>query len=181
MATSRQRYPRIVSLGTAAPPHEIPQDHVLAFAKSRLLGEGWEDDAELRTAARQMERLFAASRVECRQSVVDLIDYYAETPTTGERMATYREAGARAWSPGDRSQPQPPAGRAPKDVTDLTVVSCTGYSAPGIRHHSRPRDGHARRRAPHAGRPHGLLRRARRAAPLRGRPAGATQMRPRAC
>jgi predicted naringenin-chalcone synthase len=113
------------------PPHVIPQDHVLAFAKSRLLGDGWEQDAVLRSTARQMERLFAASRVECRRSIVDLWEYYAETPTTGQRMVTYRaeahELGRQALAAGLAA-----AGRAAGDVTDLTVVSCTGYSAPGL-------------------------------------------------
>jgi alkylresorcinol/alkylpyrone synthase len=131
MATSRRRYPRIVSLGTAAPSHLITQDHVLAFAKSRLLGEGWEDDPALSATARQMEHLFAASRVECRQSSVDLSDYYANTPSTGQRMATYRaeahELGRQAIAASLAA-----ASRTPEDVTDLTIVSCTGYSAPGL-------------------------------------------------
>jgi len=131
MVTSRRRYPRIVALGTAAPPHVIPQDHVLAFAKARLLGEGWEEDAALRSTAHQMEHLFAASRVECRQSIIELSEYYAETPTTGQRMATYRaeahELGRQAIAVSLSA-----AGRLPMDVTDLTIVSCTGYSAPGL-------------------------------------------------
>lgn len=131
MGTTRIRFPRIVALGTAAPPHQIPQDVVLDFAKSRLLGDNWEQKPDLQDAARQMERLFAAAKVERRQSVVDLTTYYAETPSTGERMVTYR-AEAQALGLRALESSMSSASLTAKDITDLTIVSCTGYSAPGL-------------------------------------------------
>ncbi len=131
MAIAPHQYPRIVSLASAAPSHEIPQDLVLAFAKSHILGEGWEGDPALHDTARQLNHLFAASHVEQRQSVVDLHDYYAAVPSTGARMKTYRvEAHALGLQALEACLAT--AHAKPRDVTDLTVVSCTGYTAPGL-------------------------------------------------
>src|SRR6185437_16699480 len=70
--------------------------------------------------------------VESRQVSVDLDAYYQEPRTTGERMETYATAayalGRDAVEACLRAVPDIDAAR----LTDLTVVSCTGYAAPGL-------------------------------------------------
>lgn len=126
-------HPRILSLAAVQPPNDYPQSAVLACAQDRTLGPGWRDDPQGRERGRQMERLFAATRVERRQSVLDLADYYAVARSTGQRMATYREAAHDLGRAALSACLNAAAGRrAPDEITDFTAVSCTGYSAPGL-------------------------------------------------
>lgn len=126
-------HPRILSLTAVQPPYDHSQAVVLACAQDRTLGPSWRDDPHGIERGRQMERLFAATRVERRQSALDLAAYYAETRTTGQRMAEYRESAHELGTVALSACLDAAAGRrAPRDVTDFTVVSCTGYSAPGL-------------------------------------------------
>ena len=125
-------YPRIVSLATAAPPWRHTRESLLTFVRERMLGEDWAGHHETREQARQIERMFLASKVESRQVCVDLDSYYAQPRTTGERMATYASA---AYDLGREALEACLAGAPGLDassVTDLTLVSCTGYTAPGL-------------------------------------------------
>jgi predicted naringenin-chalcone synthase len=126
-------YPRFAALATAAPPWRHTRESLLTFVRERMLGKEWAERGEAREQARQIERMFLASRVEARQVCVDLDTYYARPRTTGERMETYATAayalGRDALEACLRAAPM---GLDAASVTDLTVVSCTGYTAPGL-------------------------------------------------
>src|SRR5438034_3901602 len=122
--------PRILSVGVAELPRRYPQAEVLDHLRDRVLGPHWRTRLDAAESARRIERLFSASGVEHRGSVVQPA-YYDRTRTTGERMAEYQPAacgiGRAAVEACLRG-----AGAWPADVTDLIVVSCTGYGAPGL-------------------------------------------------
>jgi len=137
--TLAARYPRILTVASAFPPFHYTQETVLEYGLERILGTDWRMHEEMAGDAHLIERLFKASRVEERQSAVDLRAYYATTPTTGERMSTYqvasyqlgREALEKALAQVGKM------GRAgdaytSENISDFAVVSCTGYSAPGL-------------------------------------------------
>ena len=89
-------YPRILSVATAQPPYHYTQDEILAFALDQAVdpepGSAGKERLTRAERARKIERLFAASGVERRQSAVDLRAYYERPRTTGERMAEYQRA-----------------------------------------------------------------------------------------
>lgn len=124
--------PRILSIASAEPPYRYEQDALAREAQHQLLGPGWERDATKRDAAAQINRLFAATQVQQRQAVVDMHSYYHRIPSTGERMAVYADA---AYSLGKAATEnclhQLQADHA-APISDLTVISCTGYMAPGL-------------------------------------------------
>jgi alkylresorcinol/alkylpyrone synthase len=125
-------HPRILSVATAQPAHRYSQLEILEFVRERMLGQSWAIGPEEERSARQLERLFASSRVEQRQSVVDLHEYYRRPRTTGERMVEYQTAGyalGRAAVEGCLVAAETLSAR---DVTDFVTVSCTGYGAPGL-------------------------------------------------
>lgn len=122
--------PRILALAPALPPRAYTQPELLSFALAYLLGRDWRADAEHAARARQIERLFHASRVERRHVAIDMAAFYDRARSTGERMASYlplaTALGAEALRAAlarvvDAAQP-----------TDLLTVSCTGYSGPGL-------------------------------------------------
>jgi predicted naringenin-chalcone synthase len=123
--------PRILSVGAAKPPYVWRQERLTQIAKEHLLGPGWEDDPARLEDAQRIERLFSASRVQQRYSVVDYETYYEQPRSTGERMAEYarlayplaREAVEKTLAEYDRLA---------QSVTDFVVISCTGYDAPGL-------------------------------------------------
>ncbi|MGH2517294.1 MAG: type III polyketide synthase [Ktedonobacterales bacterium] len=125
---------RISSLATAQPPFEFPQDYLANGACERMLGAGWERDPERAERGRQLIRLFEATRVRTRQFAVNLPDYYAEPRTTGQRMAAYGPAAlalaSAAFAATLERGAEQETGAA--SVSDLVVVSCTGYTAPGL-------------------------------------------------
>lgn len=126
-------YPHIQTLSVAHPQFAFRQDVLIRAAQDRLLGAGWQDDPALRDQASTIHRLFASARVEERQCVVDLPAYYQRTPTTGERMRLYEEhAGALALAAAEPCLRQTRVGGGIEPISDVIVVSCTGYSAPGV-------------------------------------------------
>lgn len=124
--------PRIVSLTTAEPPFQHTRESLLAFVRSRMLGGEWDTRPATRELARQLDHMFRASKVESRQVVIDLDVYYAEPRTTRERMDTYATAAYALGREALEQCLQVAPGIDTASVTDLTVVSCTGYSAPGL-------------------------------------------------
>jgi alkylresorcinol/alkylpyrone synthase len=126
------RYPRILSLATAAPPRHYDQATVLATVQQHIFGPGWHERDELADRAAAIAHLFQASQVQHRQSAVDLTDYYAQPRTTGERMTRYGTAafavGRAALAAAITALPS----KAASAITDFSVVSCTGYTAPGL-------------------------------------------------
>ena len=125
--------PRIAALATAHPSFHYSQGILAHRACERLLGSGWERDAALTERAHQITHLFQATRVSERQFAVDLLDYYARPRTTGQRMATYATAAPALASAALASSLASLASqRTTTRITDLVVVSCTGYTAPGL-------------------------------------------------
>jgi alkylresorcinol/alkylpyrone synthase len=124
---------RIVSLATAQPPFNFTQEYLSQGACERMLGPGWERDPELAERGRQMTRLFEATRVRERQFAVNLPEYYAQPRTTGQRMATYAPTSLELASSAFAQTLDSRADRTTVSaITDLVVVSCTGYAAPGL-------------------------------------------------
>jgi alkylresorcinol/alkylpyrone synthase len=123
--------PRILSVGVARPPYVYQQETLSRIAKENLLGPAWRDDAARAEEARRIDHLFSASRVQQRYSVVDYEDYYAQPRSTGERMAAYtrlayplaREAVEKTLAEYERLA---------ETISDFVVISCTGYTAPGL-------------------------------------------------
>jgi predicted naringenin-chalcone synthase len=125
-------FPRITAISSARPPHVFVQSELRDALLAAVLGSEWAKRPESVARGRQIARLFDASHVERRGSVVDLLQYYTCAHSTGERMDDYgryayplaRAAleGCLAGSPSTD----------PGDISDLYVVSCTGYAAPGL-------------------------------------------------
>ncbi|SES32753.1 type III polyketide synthase [Lentzea albida] len=109
----------IAAIGTALPP----------VVEQKTL---WEEHFRpLLQESRAAERIFAAAGVRRRHAVVSPLDFDLSECTTGERMQFYnlfaRPLGHEAVVSALSS-----AGLEPADVGQLTVVSCTGYTAPGL-------------------------------------------------
>jgi predicted naringenin-chalcone synthase len=130
---------RIVSLGTAVPRYAYAQRDVLAIMRGWVGGE--------RRVDRVLERIYRASGIDCRYSVLgDFLgagegtlfrdrDGARRLPSTGERNARYtREAPplAEAAARGALARLE---GFDPQRVTHLVTVSCTGFQAPGVDDH----------------------------------------------
>ncbi len=128
-----RQFPRILGIATATPSRRYDQDAVLAFLQDNMLGKQWRQHPDLVARGAEYERLFVASRVEHRHSAIDLPSYYRQRRSTGKRMETYREA---AYDLGKMALGQCLAsGTAALDaraITDFFVISCTGYTAPGL-------------------------------------------------
>lgn len=124
--------PRIVASGTAHPPHIFSQDAIRDQLRAHVLGPDWERRPETAERGRQIARLFAASRVERRQSVVNLPEYYSRPRGTGERMADYAAHSAPLARTALEACLADTTRHTARDITDFFVVSCTGYSAPGL-------------------------------------------------
>lgn len=125
--------PRVLALASAFPPHVFAQEALAGHACELILGPGWRADAERTAHGEQILRLFAASHVERRASVVDLPAFYAEPHGTGERMTLYAE-GARSLG-GEalaRALDQLAGDTPHARIRDFVVASCTGYAAPGL-------------------------------------------------
>lgn len=126
-------HPRILAIASAHPPTRYRQDDTLAFAQSHLLGSDWRDHPERAARARDLAKTFAAAQITERQFAVDLSAFYERLRSTGERMAVYRDVaielgGAALQAALTNAQ----ASRAKEAITDLFVISCTGYMAPGL-------------------------------------------------
>jgi predicted naringenin-chalcone synthase len=109
----------IAAIGTALPP---------VVEQSRLWDEHFRE--RLRES-RSAERIFTGAGVLRRHAVVSPLDHDVSECTTGERMRLYNEharpLGHRAVTAALAS-----SGLGPADLGQLTVVSCTGYTAPGL-------------------------------------------------
>ena len=125
--------PRILSVGIAHPAHEFSQNWLRERFCERVLGPGWQQRPEAVEQGRQIERLFAATRVHTRQMAVDLPAYYTRPRSVGERMATYAiEAPALGRAALAAALRDAVDRVGPAEVADFFVVSCTGYVAPGL-------------------------------------------------
>ncbi|HEV2235952.1 MAG TPA: type III polyketide synthase [Ktedonobacterales bacterium] len=125
-------YPRILALASALPPTTLLQDEILEVALAYLLGAEWRERPEALARAKQIERLFRASRVERRQVAVAIDTFYDRARSTGERMAAYQPLAAALGAQALEEALRQGAGVAATDISDVVTVSCTGYGAPGL-------------------------------------------------
>lgn len=109
----------ICAIGTALPP-VIEQSTMWHTHFRELLRE-----------SRAAERIFAGAGVLRRHAVVSPLEHDVSECTTAERMRLYNQyaqpLGHEAVTAALAS-----AGLEPADIGQLTVVSCTGYTAPGL-------------------------------------------------
>lgn len=125
-------HPRIAALATASPPWHHTRESLLAFVREHMLGKDWTAHRESRELARQLDHMFQASKVETRQVSVDLDTFYKRPRTTGERMEVYSTAAYALGRDALETCLCTAPGLDATSITDLTVVSCTGYTAPGL-------------------------------------------------
>ncbi len=131
--TPTTSYPRILTVASALPPYHYAQETILEYGLERILGTDWRTRDDKSSDARLIKRLFEAAQVQRRQSAVDLLTYYADSPTTGARMNTYQLASYQLGRQAlENAMQQLEGRRSYRDISDLIVVSCTGYSAPGL-------------------------------------------------
>jgi predicted naringenin-chalcone synthase len=129
------RLTHIQSIGTAFPPHLCTQDDVCDAVCRFSLGPDWNERPELVESARRIARLFRASGVRERQSVIEFDRFYREPRSTGERMAEYQRTAyplARAAVEQCLARAEGDAATLAHGISDVIVVSCTGYAAPGL-------------------------------------------------
>lgn len=127
---------KIVSIGTATPPHVYPQEEILGFMQSAY----GIDDTEMR----KLRFLYKHSGISTRYSVTD--DYSLPAaertffPTTEDlepfpgierRMELFAEH-APVLSQQSAEACLKNAGVSEMEITHLITVSCTGLSAPGL-------------------------------------------------
>ena len=117
--------PRIRALASALPPFEFAQPTLMDFAMERVYGPEW----QTRPEAPQMRRLFAATHVERRRFGLDVLSYYERPRGTAERMASYQAAGYALGREALEGCLRQSEGQS---LSDLLLVSCTGYAAPGL-------------------------------------------------
>ncbi|WP_018476637.1 type III polyketide synthase [Pontibacter roseus] len=127
----------ICGIGTANPPHKIPQMQVADFmaAALRLDEQG----------SRKLKALYRVSGIGQRYSVLE--DYtrqngdytfYPNTldlepfPTVQQRMEVYRKHAVDLSEEAVRNCLQQLSGISMQDLTHLITVSCTGMYAPGL-------------------------------------------------
>ncbi|MGB5863336.1 MAG: type III polyketide synthase [Sulfitobacter sp.] len=112
----------LFGLGTALPPHLLPQDTVLEHAR-RLLGPKY----------RQFERLVPAFKnagVDMRHSVMPL-EWYAEDHGWAARMAAYLPSATQLFIDAATAALED-AGLHARDVDTIVTVSSTGIATPTL-------------------------------------------------
>ncbi|MEO7002064.1 MAG: type III polyketide synthase [Ktedonobacterales bacterium] len=128
------RYPRIQALSPAYARYDYSQEEVATIMIEYMYGPNWEHDPTVADKVKHIQRLFAASKVERRQSMIDTAAFYSRPRSTGERMAEFVPqacALGRAALEGALTTAQED-GLYADALTDLIVVTCTGYAAPGV-------------------------------------------------
>jgi alkylresorcinol/alkylpyrone synthase len=122
---------RIAGSGIAIPAHEYSQQVLSDMLRQYMFGDDWATRVETAEDVRLIGKLFSASGVEHRRTAVEVISYYSEPHTTGERMQDYERhaypLAREALETSLRDSEIKPAA-----LTDLILVSCTGYTAPGL-------------------------------------------------
>jgi predicted naringenin-chalcone synthase len=119
---------RVLGWGTALPPYRYPQEEIADWLASSL-------DAR---SARRLRAAFRGSGIEFRSGCLpdfssrcaEPLLFHGAPPTTGERMAAYRDlAPALACAAARRALEV--ACVLPERVTHLFTSTCTGFAAPG--------------------------------------------------
>lgn len=117
----RTPHPALLSIGLATPDERWPQPE-LTDRLARL----WRLNA---TETKRWRRIVAGSGVEMRHGVAHLEHIFDQT--TAQRMRIF-EQHAPLLAHRAAEQALAASGIAAHGVTDLIVVSCTGFSAPGV-------------------------------------------------
>lgn len=131
--------PLLHAVGTALPAHRYPQPHVRAVMEAWLRPD--------RRTGKLLDRVYAQSGIDARYSVLgDFLDDRGgddeglfvgadgafRSPSTGARNDRYaREVGPLAAAAAGAAFARTRA-HAPRDVTHLVTVSCTGFATPGV-------------------------------------------------
>ena len=114
-------WPRLVGLGSATPAWCVPQAQLAA-----QLAEVW----GLRDGARRRwDRIVAGSQIDTRHGVMP-VEEIVGLSTEARMLAYERYAPPLAETAARRALRH--AGIDPRRVTDLVVVTCTGFAAPGL-------------------------------------------------
>jgi len=114
--------PRLVSLSTAIPQHDLPQDAVVRHAAEMFA-----------TAPGGFDRLapiYRNAQIEHRHSVVPM-DWYLERHSFGERNALFID-GAVALLAEAAGKALADAGLAPGDIDAIVTVCSTGIATPAL-------------------------------------------------
>ncbi len=113
----------VVALHTGVPAQCYRQDEIADYYM-RLVDSGGA------RRERAVRAIINASGVECRHSVVEAA-FFEQPKTTQQRNDRYM---SEALALGKRvvAEGLAKAGVAPRDITNLIVVSCTGFSIPGL-------------------------------------------------
>src|SRR5262249_15893496 len=124
---------RIISTAMAPPPLDYSQDALRDVLCERLYGPDWATRSDVAEDVRTITRLYASSRGEHRQLALDVRSFYlADVPaSTGERMGLYEQL-AYPLARGALVKCLEDVDCLPSAISDFIVVSCTGYSAPGL-------------------------------------------------
>ena len=127
----------LCAIGTATPPHRIPQPQIAGF-----MAEALQLDAH---DTRKLNALYRVSGIGQRYSVVPdygrtngEFTFFPNTPglhpfpTVGKRMAQYRQHALPLSVAAARDCLRQLPDVAPASITHLVTVSCTGMYAPGL-------------------------------------------------
>jgi len=127
------KFVHIAGSAAALPANSYAQHDMQRGLCRYIFGDDWETRPDLADQVRTIEKVFSASRVEFRQMAMDVFDYYrhGQPPTTGERMSHFDEV-AYPLARTAILEALSVAGLPVSAISDLIVVSCTGYSAPGL-------------------------------------------------
>ncbi len=116
------RYPRLISLATATPPHLLPQTEVEAWA-GRLFAEALRDDPT-------KLQIFRNAQIEQRRLCVPL-EWFETDHSFGEKNDLYIGEAIRLG--GEAAQGAlARAGLSPTDVDHIVFVSSTGLATPSL-------------------------------------------------
>jgi predicted naringenin-chalcone synthase len=136
-------FPRIRAVATAHPPYRYSQSTLCDAVQRHTLGPEWSSRPETAETAQRIQRLFDASGVRERASAIDFDDFYRRPRSTAERMAEYQRCAyplARAAVESCLNVARAPravgaertTAESAAAISDLVVVTCTGYYAPGL-------------------------------------------------
>ena len=125
-------HPRIIASGAAAPPWHLEQDGMRDSLCEIMFGPQWSERSDAADSIDLIHRLFGSAGVSYRQFAVDPMEFYSRPRTIEDRMVAYEQhAYPLARSALETTLEGTNHGGA-KAITDLIVVSCTGYRAPGL-------------------------------------------------
>lgn len=132
--------PLLHAVGTALPAHRYAQPHLRAVMDRWLSPD--------RRTGKLLDRIYAQSAIDARFSVIgDFLegrdggeadalfvgpDGALRSPSTGERNARYAVEVGPLAAAAARSAFARTRALAPRDVTHLVTVSCTGFATPGV-------------------------------------------------